>query len=76
MEHPALEWISRINYLEAKDEQAKVNLYAMDLLWSIARRNYQNDIPMPSEVWNGKNKTDRRSGKQIVQDLMDGLGGE
>ena len=54
----------------------KVELYAMDLLWSLAKRNYQGDIPMPSELWNDKNKIDRRSGKQIMHDLIEGLGGE
>lgn len=69
-------WIPRINYLTAKDGQMKVELYAMDLLWSLAKRNYQGDIPMPSELWNDKNKIDRRSGKQIMNDLIEGLGGE
>lgn len=31
---------------------------------------------MPSEIWNGKNKIDRRSAKQIIDDLLDNLGGE
>ena len=76
VEQPTLEWIGRINYLAAKNEERQIDLYGMDLLWSIARRNYQSDIPMPSEIWNEKHKTDRRSGKQIVDDLLKKLGGE
>ena len=60
----------------AKYEERQVDLYAMDLLWSIARKNLANDVPMPSEIWNNKVKNDRRSGKQIVDDLLKKLGGE
>jgi hypothetical protein len=70
-----LGWVARENYLGARLEAKQVDLYAMDLLWGLAKRHYP-EIPMPSELWNGKNKIDRRSGKQIMQDLMDGLGGE
>ena len=52
-----------------------MNLYAMDILWSIARRYYP-DLPMPSEIWSGKNKIDRRSSKEILDDLLNKLGGE
>ena len=48
----------------------------MDLLWSLARRNYTGDLPMPSEIWNNTNKIDRRTGKQIISDLINKLGGE
>ena len=57
-------------------EEKQVDLYAMDLLWSVAKRNYSGDIPMPSEIWTNRNKVDRRSGKQIINDLLDKLGGE
>ena len=47
----------------------------MDLVWSIARR-YYDGLPMPSEIWSGKDKIDRRSGEQIIDDLIKKLGGE
>ena len=47
----------------------------MDLLWSLANR-YYDDLPMPSEIWSNKNKIDRRSGNQIIDDLIKQLGGE
>lgn len=59
----------------AKRENKYIELYAMDLLWSIAKERY-TDLPMPSEIWSRKAKKDNRSGKQIVNDLLKGLGGE
>ena len=76
MEQPQLDWNGRINYLLARHEAKQIDLYAMDLLWSLAKRNYSGDIPMPSEIYNGQEKIDRRSGKQIINDLLDRLGGE
>ena len=76
VEQPSLTWAGRINYLLAKHEERQVDLYAMDLLWSLARSHLANDVPMPSEIWNNKVKNDRRSGKQIVDDLLKKLGGE
>ena len=75
VEHPELDWIGRTNYLAAVTEQKRVDLYAMDLIWSIAKRYYP-DLPMPSEIWSGKNKIDRRSSKEILDDLLNKLGGE
>jgi len=71
-----LEWTGRLNYLAAKNEVRAIELYSMDMLWALTKRHYSSDIPMPSEVWNNKNKIDRRSGKQIVNDLIKKLGGE
>lgn len=51
-------------------------MYTNDLIWKLVKAQYDGDIPMPSEVWNGTNKIDRRSGKQIVNDLLEKLGGE
>ena len=76
VEHPTLEWMARFNYLAAKTHERQTDLYAMDLLWSVAKRNLEGDVPMPSEIWTNKTKKDRRSGKQIVADLLDKLGGE
>ena len=75
VEHPELEWIGRLNYLTARNEEIQVENYTRDLIWSLAKRHYDN-IPMPSEIWTNKNKVDRRSGKQIVSDLINKLGGE
>lgn len=47
----------------------------MDLLWLIAKRYYDN-LPMPSEFYDKKNKKDTRSAKQIIDDTINGLGGE
>lgn len=76
VEHPHLDWNGRLNYLAAQNEVRQIELYSMDLVWSLAKRNYSGDIPMPSEIWNNRNKIDRRSGKQIVNDLISKLGGE
>lgn len=65
-----------MNYLSAKNEIRQVETYAMDLLWVCARDRLAKTPPMPSEIWSGKNKIDRRSGKQIINDLIKGLGGE
>jgi len=46
----------------------------MDLVWVLAKARLQGDAPMPSELWN--KKADKRSAKQIIQDTLDGLGGE
>lgn len=76
MDHPELEWTGRANYLRAKDEAKQIDLYVSDLLWKIVKVHYDGDFPMPSEIWNGKNKIDRRSAKQIMDDLLNNLGGE
>lgn len=76
VEHPDLDWNGRANYLQAKNHVRQTELYAMDLVWSLAKSRFNSDIPMPSEVWSNKNKIDRRSGKEIVNDLLNKLGGE
>ena len=65
-----------MSFLAARTEVRQWENYTADLLWAVAKRNLQGDIPMPSEIWNNKSKIDRRSGKQIVQDLLKKLGGE
>lgn len=64
-----------MNYLSAKAEVRRVEIYAMDLLWSIARRNYSSDIPLPSEVAANK-RQDKRSAQQVIEDTISGIGGE
>lgn len=75
MEHPELEWAGRFNYLAAKHHVMVTELYVADLIWAIAQPNYKNEFRMPSDVWEGK-KPDKRSKTQILDDLMNGLGGE
>ena len=52
-----------------------MKLYVADMIWGIARTHYNSDFPMPSEIWHNKRK-DRRSATQILDDLINGLGGE
>ena len=47
-----------------------------DLIWAVAQANYKTEFQMPSDVWEGKKTKDERSGKQILDDLENGLGGE
>ena len=47
----------------------------MDLVWGIAKVHYDG-LPKPSEIWNNKNMVDHRTGKQIVEDVLKGMGGE
>ena len=56
-------------------EKQRIELYGMDLVWKIAS-HYYTGLPQPSEVATNKYKVDRRSGKQIADDLIKGLGGE
>ena len=76
MEHPDLGWKGRLAYLSARNEVRQCENYTADLLWVLAKRNLQGDVPMPSEIWNNKNKIDRRTGKEIISDLLNKLGGE
>ena len=62
-----------MNYLLAKHEETQIRLYCMDLIALIAK-HYYNGVTMPSEVYNKKPKVNRRSAKQIVDDVMNGLG--
>lgn len=51
-------------------------MYTADLVWKLVKAKYDGDFPMPSEIWSNRNKIDRRSAKQIVNDLINKLGGE
>ena len=68
-------WAGRFAYLNAKLERANIELYAMDLIYLIAKRNY-NGLRQPSDLYFQRKKVDRRTGKQIIEDLMKNLGGE
>lgn len=76
VEHPELDWNGRVNYLAARNEIRQWENYTADLLWVVASGKLQTAPPMPSEIWIGKEKKDNRSAKQIVDDLLDKLGGE
>lgn len=67
-------WDARRQYLIAKSEQERLDIYGLDLLWLLAKRHYQN-LPQPSDVAESKRMTDTRTAKQIQQDLAERLGG-
>lgn len=49
----------------------------MDLLAVMAKgMALKEDAQMPSDIWHNKNRADNRSAKQIINDLLHGLGGE
>ena len=62
-------------YLAARNEEKQIQLYGMDLVWLIAK-HYYDGLEQPSEIYFKRKKKDRRSGKQIINDLMKKLGGE
>lgn len=68
-------WDARRNYLVAKSEQERLELYNMDLLWLLAKRYYQN-LPQPSDVAESRRVSDIRTAKQIQQEIVRQLGGE
>lgn len=74
VEHPALDWIGRANYLAAKDEERQIELYGMDLIWLLAKRYYPS-IQQPSDVSENRKAADTRSARQIIKDTMKKLGG-
>ena len=48
----------------------------MDLLWLDVKRHYDN-VMKPSDIYyRREKKKDTRSAKQIIQDTINGLGGE
>lgn len=75
VEQPLLGWAGRFAYLTAKFERANIELYAMDLVYLIAKKDY-NGLRQPSDLYFHKKKVDKRTGKQIIEDLIKNLGGE
>ena len=69
---PHLEWNGRVAYIAARAERERWMLYASDLLWAAVKNRY-NDLPMPSEIARNK-RTDTRTAKQIINDLINNLG--
>lgn len=50
-------------------------MYAMDLIYLIAKKDY-NGLRKPSDLYYHRKKIDRRNSKQIIDDLIKNLGGE
>ena len=70
VEQPQLTWPGRIAYVRAKEEQRRTELYAMDLVWLLAKARYQNfDKPTPSEI-ERREPVDTRSAQEIQNDLL------
>lgn len=66
-------WAGRLAYLSAKEEQKRVELYEADLLWLMVSRYYE-DLPRPSTVYHKNVKVDKRTAKQIQNDILKKLG--
>ena len=62
-------------YLAAKGEERSIEIYGMDLAYMIAS-HYYSGLKQPSDLYYKADRIDKRSGKQIVNDLIKGLGGE
>ena len=60
-------------YLSAKIKEKQLQVYSMDLLWAVASR-YYDSLKKPSDIYYGIK--DRRSAKQIMNDIVRKLGGE
>lgn len=63
----------------ARDAEKALDFYVNDLIWSIANRYYEEDLPRPSvirkEGWKSK-PVDNRTGQQIIDEVLNKLGGE
>ena len=75
VEQPLLGWAGRFAYLTAWLERANIELYAMDLVYLIAKKSYDG-LKQPSDLYYKRAKIDNRTGKQIIEDLVKNLGGE
>ena len=74
-EQTHLEWKGRMAYMAAKFEKRRTELYAMDLVWMIARRYYDIQTPQPTRYELDYKPADRRTSAQIKQDLLKKLVG-
>ena len=59
----------------AKSEKRRTELYAMDLIWLLARKYYDISTPQPSKTETEHKPEDRRTGAQITNDLLKKLKG-
>jgi len=72
-EQPHLEWNGRVAYMFAKMERRRTELYAMDLIWAIAKSLQDVQLPPPTSYELKDRHTpqrDERSAEQIKQDLL------
>ena len=74
VEQPGLDWRGRIEYLRAKTERRKLDLYAMDLVWLLTKAEMVRygtfEFPMPTDMEWGELRKDTRSAEQIKRDLI------
>ena len=73
-EQTHLDWVGRIAYMSAKAEKRRTELYAMDLVWLLAKKHYDIQTEQPSVCELGNSKRDRRTAEQIKKDLLKKLG--
>ena len=72
---PLLDWAGRNAYLLAKGEEKEIELYGLDLIWLLVKTRY-NGLTQPSDIYHKKKIVDNRSGKEIAEDVLRGMGGE
>ena len=68
-EYPEYSWVARWNVLAAKAEKMRIQLYAADLIWMEVKRHYK-ELPQPSAIASGKPMQDKRSARQIINDII------
>ena len=68
-EQPHLDWRGRAMYLNAKLERRRTELYAMDMLWMIAKSKYDFESPSPSRIEAGHTKEDTRTYEDILAEI-------
>lgn len=56
-------------YLNAKLERRRTELYAMDLIWMLARTKYDIESPSPSHVEKGITQADSRTSQEILAEI-------
>ena len=69
-EQTHLDWHGRVAYMTAKFEKRRTELYAMDLVWMLAKRYYDIQTPEPTRYELEHKPVDRRSAEQIKQDVL------
>lgn len=63
-------WDGRTAYIRAKSEQRKTDLYAMDLIWMIARKYYDISAPNPTKYELDHRLIDTRTAAEIKRDML------
>jgi hypothetical protein len=59
--------------MSAKAEKRRTELYAMDLVWLLAKKYYDIQTEQPS-AYETEHRRDRRTSEQIKKDLLKKLG--